>query len=342
MQTITIKTGSADSTIVIGERLSNLQSYLPPGKTIVITDHQINRMYNDRFFSLPVISIGQGEKHKTLQTIEAILDKLVEFEADRSTYIVAIGGGIVCDVAGFAASIYMRGLRYGFVSTTLLSQVDASVGGKNGINFRGYKNMVGVFNQPEFVIADIDMLNTLEEREYRSGFAEIIKAAAIQSEPLFSYLESNCQRALKKDPEVLEHIICESVKIKARIVELDEKESGERKKLNFGHTFAHSIEHNTGMLHGEAVSIGMALASSLSVDSGLLSLPEHKRLVDLIKRFQLPVELTVDKKKLVASMQKDKKRQGEDIHMIFIDRIGNALIKKIPIKQLENLNHDLR
>lgn len=342
MQTITIKTGSADSTIVIGERLSNLQSYLPPGKTIVITDHQINRMYNDRFFSLPVISIGQGEKHKTLQTIEAILDKLVEFEADRSTYIVAIGGGIVCDVAGFAASIYMRGLRYGFVSTTLLSQVDASVGGKNGINFRGYKNMVGVFNQPEFVIADIDMLNTLEEREYRSGFSEIIKAAAIQSEPLFSYLESNCQRALKKDPEVLEHIICESVKIKARIVELDEKESGERKKLNFGHTFAHSIEHNTGMLHGEAVSIGMALASSLSVDSGLLSLPEHKRLVDLIKRFQLPVELTVDKKKLVASMQKDKKRQGEDIHMIFIDRIGNALIKKIPIKQLENLNHDLR
>lgn len=342
MQTITIKTGSADSTIVIGERLSNLQSYLPPGKTIVITDHQINRMYNDRFFSLPVISIGQGEKHKTLQTIEAILDKLVEFEADRSTFIVAIGGGIVCDVAGFAASIYMRGLRYGFVSTTLLSQVDASVGGKNGINFRGYKNMVGVFNQPEFVIADIDMLNTLEEREYRSGFAEIIKAAAIQSEPLFSYLESNCQRALKKDPEVLEHIIYESVKIKARIVELDEKESGERKKLNFGHTFAHSIEHNTGMLHGEAVSIGMALASSLSVNSGLLSLPEHKRLVDLIKRFQLPVELTVDKKKLVASMQKDKKRQDEDIHMIFIDSIGNALIKKIPIKQLENLNHDLR
>jgi 3-dehydroquinate synthase len=342
MKTISINTDSGTSRLLIGESFANLHKYLPPGKTIIITDDKIREIYGRQFSSMPVISIGLGEQHKTFQTLERIFEQLIEFEADRSTFIVAIGGGIVCDVAGFAASIYMRGLRYGFVSTTLLSQVDASVGGKNGVNFRGYKNMIGVFNQPEFVIADIQMLDTLEEKEFRSGFAEIVKAAAIRSEVLFKYLEDNSLAALNKDPAVLEHLIYEAVKIKAQVVELDEKESGERKKLNFGHTFAHSIEHNTGMLHGEAVSIGMALAASLSVELNLLPKPDYDRLVGLLTSLRLPVELSLDYSKMVASMRKDKKRQGDDIHMIFIDRIGNALIKKISIKQLENNKYDLR
>src|SRR5512133_847701 len=189
MQTITLKTDARASRILIGESLANLHKYIPQGKVIIITDDNINKFYRKSFPSVPVISIGLGETNKTMETLVTIFDKLVEYEADRSTYIVAIGGGIVCDVAGFAASIYMRGLRYGFVSTTLLSQVDASVGGKNGVNFRGYKNMIGVFNQPEFVLVDTTMLRTMNEREFRSGFAEIIKAAAIKSEPLFRYLE---------------------------------------------------------------------------------------------------------------------------------------------------------
>ena len=190
MKTITITTDSKISQILIGESLQNLPKYLPAGKTIIITDDNIHRLYGNFFPPVPVISIGLGEKNKTLETLAGIFDKLVEYEADRSAFIVAIGGGIVCDVAGFAASVYMRGLRFGFVSTTLLSQVDASVGGKNGVNFRGYKNMLGVFNQPEFVIIDIAMLaNAQTDRNIRSGFAEIVKAAAIKNDALFNYLE---------------------------------------------------------------------------------------------------------------------------------------------------------
>ena len=342
MQTITITTDSKVSKILIGESLANLSKYLPQGKTIIITDSNIYKLYGDKFPPIPVISIGLGEKNKTIHTLTYIFDKLVENEADRTTYIVAIGGGIVCDVAGFAASIYMRGLRYGFVSTTLLSQVDASVGGKNGVNFRGFKNMIGVFNQPDFVMVDIEMLQTLSDKEYRSGFAEIVKAAAIKNESLFQYIEEHYRQALNKDPEVMEHLIYESVLIKAHVVEEDEKEQGERKKLNFGHTFAHSIEHNTGMLHGEAVSIGMALAAELSVKLGLLSQNEQDRLVQLLRNLELPVERYIEYNSMVAAMKKDKKRQGDDLHMVFLDRIGHALIKKVSINQLENKNYDLR
>jgi len=335
MKTITIQTSSKPSRILIGAKLFSLPGYLPPTKTIIITDENVNRIYRQQFPKVPVIVIGQGEKNKTMTTLDLIFEKLVEYEADRSTFIVAIGGGIVCDVAGFAASIYMRGLPYGFVSTTLLSQVDASVGGKNGVNFRGYKNMIGVFNQPEFVICDTTMLDTLDEAEYQSGFAEIVKAAAIKSESLFSYLESNYRAALNKDQEVLEKIIYDSVRIKADVVEQDEKEKDERKKLNFGHTFAHSIEHNTGILHGEAVSLGMVLAADLSEELGLLSHDQHERLIKLLKNMQLPVEQKIDYLALLDAMKKDKKRKGDSIDMVFLDRIGNAVIKSISINQLE-------
>jgi len=336
MQTISIHTENRISKILIGENLSNLNKYLPTGNTILITDENIMKLYGAMFPAFPVITIGLGEKNKTLDTLSLIFDKLIEFEADRSTFIVAIGGGIVCDVAGFAASVYMRGLRYGFVSTTLLSQVDASVGGKNGVNFRGYKNMIGVFQQPEFVIVDIDMLKSLNDKEFRSGFAEIVKAAAIKSESLFSYIEHNYEKALLKDPIVLEKMIYESVLIKAAVVEEDEKEKGERKKLNFGHTFAHSIEHNTGMLHGEAVSIGMALAADLSVKLGLLEENVAQRLCNILQKLGLPVTLKIDYRNLIAAMKKDKKRDGDNLNMVFLDRIGHALIKKMSINQLEN------
>jgi 3-dehydroquinate synthase len=335
MQTITLRTTSRPSQIHIGEKLSSLSTYVPPGKSIIITDNRIFRLYRQQFPDVPVIVTGEGEVNKTMSGLEKIFEKLVEYEADRSTFIVAIGGGIVCDTAGFAASVYMRGLRYGFVSTTLLSQVDASVGGKNGVNFRGYKNMIGVFNQPEFVICDISMLKTLDEHEYRSGFAEIIKAAAIKNESLFSFLEKNYLAALNRDQLILEKIIHDSVKIKADIVEQDEKEKGERKKLNFGHTFAHSIEHNTGILHGEAVSLGMALAADLSEELGLLAHDQRERLVNLLKNMKLPVEQNIDYPALLDAMKKDKKRKDDQIDMVFIDRIGNAVIRPMLIKQLE-------
>jgi len=196
-------------------------------------------------------------------------------------------------------------------------------------------NWFVVVNHSVFVICDTSMLDTLDESEYRSGFAEIVKAAAIKSEPLFSYLENNYQAAMNKDQEVLEKIIYDSVRIKADVVEQDEKEKDERKKLNFGHTFAHSIEHNTGILHGEAVSLGMVLAADLSEELGLLSHDQHERLIKLLKNMQLPVEQKIDYLALLDAMKKDKKRRGDSIDMVFLDRIGNAVIKSISFNQLE-------
>jgi 3-dehydroquinate synthase len=338
MKSIAIKTDSGISKILIGENIANLTKYLAAEKTIIITDENIIRIYGHTFPHVPVISIGLGEKNKTLETLGCIFSRLVEFEADRSTFIVAIGGGIVCDVAGFAASVYMRGLRYGFVSTTLLSQVDASVGGKNGVNFQGYKNMLGVFNQPEFVLVDTAMLQSLDDREFRSGFAEIAKAAAIKDEALFGYIEDNYHAALQKDQQVLEKLIHDSVLIKSKVVELDEKEKGDRRLLNFGHTFAHAIEHQTGMLHGEAVSIGMALAGKLSVQLGLLPNAGFERLVNVLRNLELPVEMkNSDQASLIEAMKKDKKREGQNLHMVFLNNIGNALIKTVSFNQLEKL-----
>ena len=257
MKVLEIHGSGGDSTILIGEGLKNLREHLPVGKVVVITDANVRAIYQKDFPDCDVIEIGTGEKIKTLETVQGIYQNLLAHEADRSTFIVGIGGGIVCDVTGFVASTYMRGLRFGFVPSTLLSQVDASVGGKNGVNFGGYKNIVGVFNQPEFVICDHSLLRTLPKNELLCGFAEIVKHAVIGDAGLFSYLEAHHEKALRLDDEVITKLVYDSVVLKASIVNRDEKEEGERMKLNFGHTFGHAIEKISGLPHGEAVSIGM-------------------------------------------------------------------------------------
>ncbi len=342
MRTIEINTPSGISKILIGERLGNLRQYLPETRCIIITDANILRYYRRELPDLPIITIGTGEKSKTLKTLDYIFEQLLKYEADRSTFVIGIGGGIVCDVAGFAASVYMRGLRFGFVSTTLLSQVDASVGGKNGVNYKGYKNMLGVFNQPVFVICDPTMLQTLDEREFKAGFAEIVKAGAIKSDTLFAYLEKYYAEALKANHEVLEDIIYNSVKIKADIVAVDEKEKGERRKLNFGHTFAHAFESITRIRHGEAVSIGMVLASQLSYKLGLLAQADVKRVRSLLEAFQLPVDAGNILKRAVSAMKKDKKREGDTLHMVLLKTIGEAIVHQLTFSQLEALVYDLR
>jgi 3-dehydroquinate synthase len=341
IEKIQISTDTGNSTVLLGEGLSNLIAYLPDTKIIVITDNVILKHYHTYFSEYNLIEIGTGEQVKTLDTIAYILEKLVEFEADRTSFIVGIGGGIVCDIVGFAASVFMRGLRFGFVSTSLLSQVDASVGGKNGVNFQGYKNMVGVFAQPEFVICDFEMLKTLDEKEFISGFAEIVKAAAIRNAKLFDFLETNYSKALAHDLEAIHYAISESVKIKAAVVEADEKEKGERKILNFGHTFAHSIEKIYGIRHGEAVSIGMMMAARLSQFKGLLKEEEVTRLEKLLVNIGLPVRLEIDKPKLLDAMKKDKKRDSEKINFILLDKIGNAIIYPMTIKEVEEVINDL-
>ncbi len=342
MQTIGIKTETGESNIYLGEKIENLRAYLPlDRKVVIVTDEHILQHYSQYLQDYPIVTIGLGEKNKNLQTIEHIFAEFIRLEVDRSSFIVAVGGGIVCDVLGFAASTFMRGIPFGFVSTTLLSQVDASVGGKNGVNFQGYKNMVGVFMQPQFVICDVTMFKTLDNKQFISGFGEIIKAGAIRDIKLFEYLETNYKRALNYDTEVLEKVIYESVRIKAQVVQNDEKEKGERRILNFGHTFAHSIEKNTGMLHGEAVSIGMVLAARASVKLGLLTIGEAERIEMVLVNYNLPVKLTLEKNKVFDALLKDKKREGNYINLVLLSGLGNAVVQKVAITQMEEIINDL-
>ena len=337
MKVLEIHGSTGDSTILIGESLQDLRKYIPSEKMMIITDADVSRHHLKDFPSCEVIELGVGEKIKNLDTVRDIYGKLIEIEADRSSFIVGIGGGVVCDIAGFVASTYLRGVRFGFVSTTLLSQVDASVGGKNGVNFGGYKNMVGVFNQPEFVICDINILRTLPEREILCGLAEIVKHAVIGNADLFSYLEKNHKKAVGLNNEVIEKLVFDSIVIKSSIVNRDEKEKGERRKLNFGHTFGHAIEKVTGVAHGEAVSAGMIIASALSKKRGVLSSEDEERIEDLLKKLKLPTRLQFDGEMVLDALRKDKKRKGDKIKFVLLDGIGNAIIEAIPIKELEDV-----
>ncbi len=342
MKVIEVKAESKPSRILIGEKLSNLNQYIEGRNAIILTDSNILKYYsNDLPKGIPIIEMGLGEKNKTLHTIEMIMGRLVELEADRTSFLLAIGGGIVCDTGGFAASVYMRGIPFGFVSTTLLSQVDASVGGKNGVNFEGFKNMVGVFNQPEFVLCDNHMFSTLEQEDFRSGFAEIIKAGAIKNASLFHFCKENAGKAINNDEETITSMVYESVKIKSLVVEADEREKGERRLLNFGHTFAHALEKMTGLTHGKAVGIGMVLAAQVSRKLGMLSKEDVNELTDVIKSYGLPTKSEIPARDLFSVMKQDKKRVGDSIHIILLEKFGHAVTRKIHYNELQSIVNDL-
>ncbi len=337
MKILEIYGDGGDSTLFVGERIQNLQKYISGNKAVIITDTNVKHFYQNEFPPYDVITIGTGEEIKTLDTVRLIYKKLVELEADRSTFIIGIGGGIVCDIAGFVASTYLRGVKFGFVSTTLLSQVDASVGGKNGVNFEGYKNMVGVFNQPQFVICDPFLLNTLPKKEIQCGFAEIVKHASIADANLFIYLETYYQHAQSIDADVIEKLVYDSVVIKADIVNRDEKEKGERRKLNFGHTFGHAIEKTTGALHGEAISAGMVMASELSVKKEHLPAQDAQRIKNLLQKLGLPTKFEIHRNRFIDALYKDKKREGDRIHFVLLNGLGSAFVDEMAIEELEDV-----
>lgn len=341
MKTLKVHGAAGVSNILIGESLQNLRNYIPAQHAVIITDTNVRDLYQQDFPPCDVIIIGTGENIKNLDTVRHIYEKLVDLDAQRSSFIVGIGGGIVCDIAGFTASTYLRGVSFGFVSSTLLSQVDASVGGKNGVNFGGYKNMIGVFNQPEFVICDIDLLQTLPAKEILCGLAEIVKHAALGDAGMFNYIEKHYPKALALDSKVIAKLVYDSIVIKSSIVNQDEKEQGERRKLNFGHTFGHAFEKTTGVPHGEAVAAGMVIAARLSVQRGHLPSPEAQRIENLLKKLKLPTRIQADKNALLEALSKDKKRQGEQIHFVLLNAIGHAFVDKISISELAAAINDL-
>jgi 3-dehydroquinate synthase len=338
MRSLRICGSIGTSEVDVGGSLRDLRKRLGGERAFVITDPNLRRLWGPLLEGFEVLEMGTGEGSKTLATAQLLYRSLLEREADRRSWLVGVGGGIVCDVTGFVASTYLRGLPFGFVASTLLAQVDASVGGKNGVNLDGFKNLVGTFRQPRFVLCDLELLSTLPARELRCGLAELIKAAAVARPSLFAFLEERAGDVLALEPASLERAVLEAVEIKAGIVAADETEQGQRRKLNFGHTLGHAIEATRQLPHGEAVSIGMAVASDLSVRLGLLPAQEARRLEQLLERVGLPTRAELDRDAVLAAMAVDKKRAGDEVHLVLLQgQLGNAVVRPVPIKELEAL-----
>lgn len=317
--------------------LSFLQTIAPVNNSIVVTDENVYQAHAGRLSGYRTIVIPAGEQHKNQSTVNYILDELIRMQADRQSFLIGMGGGVVTDIAGFAAAIYMRGIRFGFVPTTILGQVDASIGGKNGIDAGIYKNIIGVIRQPDFILFDHSLLQTLPHEQWVNGFAEIIKHACIKDTSLFELLEQKRLEDFQQDPQLLSELIARNVYIKSGVVSRDEFETGDRKLLNFGHTIGHAVENTYELLHGHAVSIGMAAACQLSVELSGFSVAEQESVLRVLQQYGLPVHLSFDKKKVFDILKMDKKRVRDDISFILLEKIGQAVIRKIPLKELEAL-----
>jgi len=334
LEKIILNTNSSKSEILIGAKWESVSELLQENDVAIITDNNVQRLYGDKFPDFPVLTIRAGEASKKIEIIEFLAERLIETGIDRGGFLLAIGGGVVCDITGFLASIYMRGIRCGYVSTTLLSQVDASTGGKNGVNLGATKNVLGCFKQPEFVVCDQVMLQTLPEDEYFSGLAELIKTAIIGNEKLFEIIENNQNGILRRDPDLLSMLISMAVGFKTSVVSEDEKESGLRRILNFGHTYGHAIEMYKSFRHGYAVAAGMELAAGFSYSKGLISKTEYDRIVSLLKSFKLLRRHDIPDNQITQLVLRDKKKAGNDIYFVFMEGIGKAVVEKIPLEEV--------
>jgi 3-dehydroquinate synthase len=322
--------------------LSDIGEFLPSvrtGRAVIVTNavvaahhlRSLQKGLDQADIGHDLIEVPDGEAYKSWATLHEIHTRLLELKAERSTLLIALGGGVVGDLAGFAAATYQRGMPLVQIPTTLLAQVDSSVGGKTAVNHPLGKNMIGAFYQPSAVIIDTTTLSTLPDREYASGLAEVVKYGAIRSPDLFEWIESNAEGLRAREDAAVTQAVVESCRIKAEIVAADERETGERALLNFGHTFAHAIEVGTGYgawLHGEAVAAGMVLAGELSVRVAGMPVVENARLRQLLIRFGLPVDPSpLGADRYLELMARDKKVQAGKLRLVLLEALGRAIIR---------------
>jgi 3-dehydroquinate synthase len=317
------------------EDLSKFVNLMDYSKVILILDENVYRLWKDRFTNFQYLIVPSGEEQKSLMVVEQLIQQLIDLDADRSTLLIGVGGGVVCDITGFVGAVFMRGIAVGLVPTTLLAQVDAAIGGKNGVNTGDYKNMIGTIVQPTFILSDSSFLNTLPDVEFVNGMAEVIKHGCILDEDYFSFIESNVSQIAAKEEAILEYMIKRSVELKSEVVQQDERESGRRRLLNYGHTFGHAIEKKYGLPHGYAVSLGMVMVNRFMVKENKLSSEVALRIKKLLANFELPVDdEKYDFLQLVDLVLHDKKRKSDEIHLITINQVGSAEIVPVNISKL--------
>ena len=323
-------------------------------KGAIVTDSEVGPLYAGRIadslrefdFDVVVATVPAGEDHKTLHDLLPVYDRVLRHQIDRNSFVIGLGGGVITDMAGFVAATVLRGVALVQIPTTLLAMVDASVGGKTGVNHAVGKNLIGAFHQPSLVLIDPAVLVTLPERELRGGLAECIKHEVIRDAEGFARLEQNIGRALALDTDYLADLVAHNVAIKARVVEADPFERGERAHLNFGHTFGHAIENvsHYAYSHGESVALGMAAASHLAVSLDMLDDASRRRIIALIERAGLPVRgLTLDVGEVVEAMRFDKKVRSGKLRFVLPDRIGHVVIRDdVPVDAVTEAVEALR
>jgi 3-dehydroquinate synthase len=337
MKEIILTAGSGTTHILVGNNLSSIESYCRGNKPVVITTQKLAELYSAKLSGLDLLFVPEGEEAKSLEIAATLYHEFCARKLERGSFVVSFGGGVISDISGYVASTYLRGIKFGAVPTTLLAQVDASVGGKNGVNFEGYKNLIGTIRQAEFCLCDTSYLTTLPKQELSCGFAEIIKHGAINNSALFKYLEQERDSALALDSLCINHIVYESIKVKADIVQSDETEQGQRRLLNFGHTLGHGLEAYYHLPHGESVAIGMVLAAEISVRRGLLSPANLKRLTTLIERYNLPTTYPFKLDAIMEKIERDKKRVGDGILMVLLEGIGAARVEVVSLKEIKEM-----
>ncbi|HRO70519.1 MAG TPA: 3-dehydroquinate synthase [Chitinophagaceae bacterium] len=315
--------------------ISHLKDITDPKETILITDENVFRAHARRFKGWNTIVLKPGEEFKVQATVDSVIEQLISLEADRKSTIVGIGGGVITDITGYVASVYMRGIRFGFIPTSLLAMVDASIGGKNGIDVGVYKNMVGVIRQPAFILHDMVFLNSLPQAEWENGFAEIIKHACIKDAALFDELETMSLKKYQKSKTAICNLVQRNALIKANVVIKDEYEKNERRLLNFGHTLAHALENQYELMHGQAVAIGMTYACHISEQ--LTGFKQTSRVVKLLESYGLPTYSVFDKQKVFEVLKMDKKREKKEMNYVLLRKIGRGVIKTIPLTKLERI-----
>ena len=330
-----VKFSNSTVSFVLDGSFTTIDKIVDKTQAIYITDENVYALHQKKFKGKKTIVIPAGEEHKQQATVDFIIEALLNFGATRQVVLIGVGGGVVTDIVGYVAGVYMRGVAVGFVPTTILAMVDASIGGKNGIDVGLYKNMVGLIRQPQFLVYDVDFLKSLPKHQWENGFAEIIKHAAIKDAKMMKELSMNNIGYYQKNKKALVSLIERNVQIKVKVVQKDEFEKGDRKLLNFGHTIGHAIENQHVLLHGHAISIGMVYAAKIS--QVLTGFSETNILVETLKKYGLPTAMHFDIQEAMQVMQKDKKKATAGMQYVVLQKIGKAVCETIPMKSLEKL-----
>lgn len=335
MQKKIISFSSKQTAFYFDAEFAQLEKLVSKEKAVIVTDEHVFAAHKKKINGWKTIILKAGEQHKIQQTVDKVIHQLISLGADRQTTLIGMGGGVVTDITGYVAGIYMRGIEVGFVPTSILAMVDAAIGGKNGIDVGVYKNMVGLIRQPSFLLYDYTLLKSLPLAEWQNGFAEIIKHACIKDTAMFDELNSNSLAKYKKDHTLLAKLIQRNAMIKIKVVLEDEFEKGERKLLNFGHTLGHAIENMYDLSHGHAISIGMAYACIMSAE--LKFFAGKDAVLKLLNKYGLPTIIEFDTKKAFNILLKDKKKENVSINYILLEKIGKGVIQPLLLVQLQEI-----